>query len=455
MLRKGENIVSSVYLGTRKLSAVYQGERKIFPALISTTTGHENSPWTYSLPNRSRTTTPYTQYNYQDGTYTRTYGTPVTQNETAVISYADPNMWYYYANNSYREKSRVPIYTFSDGTFYEGESEVIREYGVDVSIWQYNDPIRTRQFIYQYSDVQKNGEFLQETAAEHLEYSGWSYNNLPNFRERIVTPYYTYSAYSPYEQRDGIPFYEQDNVKSSSTVWNYDYNLGKRSGVVTYIFDSGYSHNVTGVVQDYISKQTIDTGEYDGGECDMATFEYVDYKQQYDLYTWATSPSPTSSGLYNGPARRQKIEGLCGWVRSWSDWTNTGQLCDASGNLGYSCDGEWTVIYNRQARYYQFPDGSGVTATEYRAGAEYSRQQVHGQCGYMDPYSRAEVQYFGFSTEGQYEAYYSGLIGSIWRDENTGLYYASMSGTMLAEDGIYLINDTGSWQYSMYLNVLN
>lgn len=451
MLRKGESLITEIRKGMVKISAVYLGDHKVYPGLVSTTTGTEVTAWSYDLPYRSRTTRPYTQYAYQDGSTSRVYGTPTTESQVATITWEDPGVWYYYANNSYREKSRYPVYTFSDGVFFEGESETVREYGVDISLWQYNDPVRTKQVVYQYSDVQKQGPYYEETAVTTYEYSAWSYNYLPSYRYRIVTPLYVYTD----EMRDGNTFNEYDYVVSSSTTWQYDYPAGKRTGVTMYTFESAATHQVSGVVQYYLTKETIDTLEYDNGVCDPVTFEYVDYKQVYDNYYWQTQPSPTTTGLYDGAERRQRIVGLCGWVKGWSDWANTGQFCDASGNLGYSCDGEWTVVYYRQARYYQFPDGSDRTSTEYRAGAEYSRTKVHGQCGYVDPDARIAVPYTGYDSDSQYEAYYSGITGTLYLDNQTGIYYTTADGYTMADDGYYLIDDLGSWQFSDYLVVRN
>lgn len=455
MLKKGEAIISEVRKGTTKISQVYLGDRKIFPGLVSTTSGVEYSGWSYNLPYRSRSFTPYTQYNYQDGSYSKVYGTTQSESQIATITWEDPGVWYYYASNSYREKSIFPVYTFPDGVFFEGDSEVVREYGTDSSIWQYNDPVRTKQIVYQYTDTQKQGPLLQETAETTYEYSAWSYNYLPNYRYRIVTPMYTYSQYSPFELRDGDTFNEYDYVSNSSTYWQYDYPAGKRTGVTTYTFASGATHQVSGVVQYYITKQTVDSLEYDNGVCDPVTFEYVDYKQVYDNYYWQSQPSPTTPGLYDGAERRERIVGMCGWVKGWSLWENTGQLCNASGNLGYSCDGEWTVYYNRQARHYQFPDGSGRTATEYRAGTEHSRMKVHGQCGFIDPSSRIEVPFSGYDMYSQQAAYFSHIHGSLWLDNNNGQYYTSYDGDILASEGIYLIADLGDWEFSDYIVVQN
>ncbi|MDZ4058870.1 MAG: hypothetical protein U1D64_02385, partial [Bacteroidales bacterium] len=229
----------------------------------------------------------------------------------------------------------------------------------------------------------------------------------------------------------------------------------KRTGITTYNFESGEQHQVSGIVQYPTNIITIDNEDYDGGHCDNQTYEYVDYLQQRDIYYWPSAPSPTSGEWYNGTERRRKIEGQCGWVRAWTDWANNGQYCGSTGALGYSCDGEYSVVYNRQVRYYQFPDGSDITNTEYRAGSEFSRTQVHGQCGYIDPNLRIEIQFFGYDDLSTQLAYSSGISGSIWYDNTDNNYYTSAEGSTVAANGHYLIEDTGNWTTSDYIYINN
>jgi hypothetical protein len=144
---------------------------------------------------------------------------------------------------------------------------------------------------------------------------------------------------------------------------------------------------------------------------------------------------------------------MCGWVRSWTQWANNGQYCGETGSLGYSCDGEYTVIYNRQARYYQYPDGSGRINTEYRAGSEYSRELVHGQCSYVSPNARSEVMFTGYDQNSPFDAYNSGFSGSIWYDPLDGNYYNTFEGNVLVQGGYYLIENTGDWGSSDYIYI--
>lgn len=456
MLYNGSNITSDLFKGTTRVNFVYLGDVKLYPGLVSTASGITSTGWYYYLPNRSRTITPYTEYTYQNNTTSRVYGTAEFQLETANVSYIDPGSWNYFANNSYRSKFVTPVYTFSsDNTVMYGEDIETVEYGTDISEWQYNQHVRTKSVIYQYSDTQKAGPNLYEEATITYELYNWNYENLPIYRKRNAVPIYEFSLYEPHVLRDGDMFEIQDYVTNSSTSWEYDYVNDKRTGITTYNFESGAQHQVSGIVQYPTNIVTVDIGEYDNGACDYQTYEYVDYLQQRDVYYWPSAPTPTSTDWFNGPERRQKIEGQCGWVKAWTDWVNNGQYCGSTGALGYSCDGEYTVVYNRQARYYQFPDGTGRTGTEYRAGSEYSREQVHGQCGYINPNLRSEIEYFGYDAYSTQTAYSSSITGSLWYDNTDNNYYTTAEGSTVAANGHYLVEDTGDWTTSDYIYINN
>ncbi|MDP3387717.1 MAG: hypothetical protein Q8S24_10810 [Eubacteriales bacterium] len=454
MLKKGIDNIKDLFKGATRVKEIYLGDIKVYPGLINTTTGVQYSGWYYYLPNRSRTSTPYTEFAYQNNTTSRVFGNVQTHIETAQITHIDPGVWFYYSNNSYRKKMVSPMYTFSDNTVLYGEDIEIREDGVNITnVWTYNQHIRTKQIVYRYSDVDKNGPFLYEEGVISYEYYNWQYDNLPVYRRRNAVPLYTWSQYEPHEVRDGDMFEDKDYVTNYSTSWIYDYVNDKRTGITTYNFESGEQHQVSGVVQYPTNITLLDNEDYDNGACDNQTYEYVDYLQVRKVYSWPSTPTSTSTEWFNGPERRQKIDGMCGWVRSWSEWVNNGQLCGNTGALGYSCDGEYSVKYNRQVRYFQYPDGSGRTNIEYRAGSEHSRELVHGQCGYINPSARAEVQYFGFDENSPYDAYISGKTGSIWYDSFGGNYYDSFDGNTLALNGHYLIENTGNWSTSDYIYI--
>ena len=451
MLRKGLNIITDLFKGTSRVNSIYLGDVKVYPGLVSQVSGNQVTGWSYNLPSRSRSVTPFTTYTYQNGAVNTINGQTSTQTEQASYSLV-MGSWNYYSNNSYRIRFNTPTYTFSDITKY-GDDIEDRVRGVDIAEWQYNQHVRTKSVIYQYSDTQKAGPNLYEDAVISYEYGNWMYDQLPNYRYRNATPIYTFSIYEPSVMRDGDMFQQSDNVTTFSTTWEYDLANSKRTGVTTYNFVSTGTHQVSGVVQYATNVQIVDQEEYDNGACDYQTYEYVDYLQQRKIYTWPSSPSPTSGDWYNGTERRQKIEGQCGWVKAWTDWANNGQYCSSTGALGYSCDGEYTVVYNRQARYYQFPDGTGRTDTEYRAGSEFSREQVHGQCGCINPNLRSEVPYLGYDASSTQTAYSSGITGSLWYDSIDGKYYTSNEGTTEAANGHYLVEDTGNWSTSDYIYI--
>ena len=148
---------------------------------------------------------------------------------------------------------------------------------------------------------------------------------------------------------------------------------------------------------------------------------------------------------------------LCKTVeRVWTTWTRSGGYCDSAGTTdGYDCDGTSSIYYYQEVRYYQFPDGTGRTATEYRSSGEIAYQgERDGQCGYSAP--RIEITYYGFSS-GYHDylgAYNSGLTGSIWQSPSTSfMYYASEFGDTHATVGTYCTTKNADYASSIMLNV--
>lgn len=146
-------------------------------------------------------------------------------------------------------------------------------------------------------------------------------------------------------------------------------------------------------------------------------------------------------------------------VREWTNWELTGYLCNSAGTTdAYDCDGTYSVYYYQEARYYQFPDGTGRIDTEYRSnGTVASYAQEDGQCGYEA--SRIERVYYGYSPNQTYagyqEAYNSGITGSIWINTmNSSKVYASQFGDEHAPEGRYCTNKTGDWGSSSYISVV-
>lgn len=190
-------------------------------------------------------------------------------------------------------------------------------------------------------------------------------------------------------------------------------------------------------------KAVEDSGLYWNGACG-SNYYYVDYKKVRDKYMF-NDGYVTYGSYYNGESRSRRIDGSCGWVRGWTTWANTGSICNANGTVGqYSCSGDWSVTYYQQVRYYQYPDGTGRTNTEYRAGSEYNRVQIDGQCGYSSGPVRSEIPYYGYSEYETFDCYYSGYpsflqMGSLWIDIWTMEVFLHPTYNMYAQYGLYLV----------------
>ena len=190
-------------------------------------------------------------------------------------------------------------------------------------------------------------------------------------------------------------------------------------------------------------KTVEDSGLYWNGACG-SNYYYVDYKKVRDKYTF-NDGYVTYGSYYNGTSRSRRIDGSCGWVRGWTTWANTGYTCDALGNKGsYSCSGTTTVKYYHQERYYQYPDGSGRTQTDQRAGSLYSQENIEGYCGYSSYPVRSEIPYYGYSEYETFDCYYSGYpsfqqMGSLWIDIWTMEVFTHPTAMDYAQYGLYLV----------------
>ena len=416
--------------------------RSLLRKRVGTTSGQDVSAWSYpALGTRERTITPWTQSLWSDGTLdAKVYGTPTQDYEYASVSYAYGS-WSYYSDNSLRQRNVTPYYQFSDYTQY-GTVYTDTEYGslsYNYSAWSYYSDNSYRQRtvtpVYTYSDIIQYGtaSYPQEYGSLSYSYGTWTYYSNNSYRNRSETPVYTYSDDTKYGTA-GTSSNEYGSV--SYSAWSY--STSERSRVTYYTYDSGSTVKTGATVYEYatITYAEWDSSTYWNGACG-SNYYYVDYKKVRDKYTF--TDAVTYGDYYNGDSRSQRIDGSCGWTRAWTDWANTGQTCNASGTAGqYSCDGTYTVIYYQQVRYYQYPDGSGTTSTEYRAGAEYSRTQVDGQCGYSPTPQRTEYFYYGYDASGVADCFFSGLSGSFWRDDSSLFCYTTQTGSGQAADGYYM-----------------
>lgn len=406
MLKIGSQTIRAVYKGSSKIAVVFRGGTKIFPGVEYTNTGTDYSSWSY--PNsytRTRTLTQWSQDVYQDGTYgSKLYGTQTNQNETAGTSYSY-GAWAYSSANDSRERAVTPVYTFSDG---------VVNYGVQ------NNQI--------------------ESGIASYSYSAWSYYNQNQYRSRVITPSYSYS--------DGIvkqgTAYTSSNEYGSVSYSAWVYNGSQRTRNTIYTYDGGATTKTGPSVQETAS---VVTGVWDGstywnGACGT-DYYFIDYKKVRDEY--AFSDAKTYSSYYNGASRSSRVDGQCGWVRAWTDWVGTGYSCDANGTRNaYSCDGQQTVYYWQQERHFQYPDGTGRTGTEYRAGNPYSYNYIHGQCGYFASAPMTEIPYYGWHDYDAWECYNSGYpsfeqMGSLWLNDWTMELFTDPDGYYYAAPGVYLV----------------
>lgn len=150
---------------------------------------------------------------------------------------------------------------------------------------------------------------------------------------------------------------------------------------------------------------------------------------------------------------RRRYIGAKAIVKIWTEWAyNDYTMGDADGVVNQnSCDGTFYVLYRLQSRYFQFPDGTGREATEYRAGIEVDRAQYDGYCGYTEPL--LEYPYYGYSQFSYYGAWISTQTGTLWRSQYSQIGYTSADGTTLMPSGVYC-HHKGS-NYDVYSPSMN
>ena len=341
--------------------------------------------------------------------------------------------------------------------------------GTIVSDWSYTNGGETRsktltpwtQEVYQNytvgSYVYGTVTTVSQDATVSYNYGTWVYSNGYSSRSTTSTPRYswpdddiTYGGASTITQYGTLSY--------SAWIYNNDY----RERTTYYSYDGGSTVKSAGTDAEYaaVDYNYWDGSTYGGGYCGT-NYYYVDYKQVCTRYSWQKGdPDETYSAYSNGDSRSRRIDGSCGWVRNWTAWTNTGEFCNSSGTLGaYNCDGTYSVDYYRQVRYYQYPDGSGTTDTQYQVGSEHSRSQVDGQCGYT-PVSRSEVGYYSYSPDSPADAWWntsypSSYSGYLYWDDVQMSYFNSPTGNDYAATGYYITywNENGINQ-SMYLEII-
>lgn len=341
--------------------------------------------------------------------------------------------------------------------------------GTSYSAWSYSNDYRSRtatpwtQEKYQnntYGSVVYGTPVTQsEYALQKYLWSGYSYFNNNAYRNRTYTSTYEWSLDEPYVTSAPSGTSANEYGVQSISAWTYTDSI-TRTRNITYKYDNGNTVKAGGTQMDLgsIGYAIWDGSTYWNGVCG-SNYYFIDYKKVRDEYYWNYEPEVTYSDYYNGASRSRRIDGSCGWVKGWTTWTNTGEVSNAAGALNaYDCDGTYSVQYYRQVRYYQYPDGSGRTSTEYRGYGQYSRIQVNGQCGYYSP-SRTPLDYYAFSEwsqEDAWNAYIYGYAtsGTIWWDDWESKYYTDQNGSTYAQNGFYLTDIGGSPESSGFLLVM-
>ena len=302
MLKSGNNIITSLKVGNTAIKAVYAGTVKIYPDGIRVDSGTVYGAWVYNNAIRTRTVTNWTQEIYQDGTRGPVVNTPAAdQRETAVTSYRYGS-WDYYSDNSYRQRSRTIVYTFTD-TVRDGATDTVTENGTaSYGNWVYNVATRTRTVTYTYSDTSKAAAPESETAQVSTDWDGVTYQN-----GACGSSYY-YVDYkkvrSKYTFTDNVTYSDYRNGESrsrrleGSCGWIRDWRL------VSDWTNNGQTCNAAGVTNAYDCDGTYTVKYYQQERIRSYCFPDMSGETQ-------RSTEQRSSGVQHS---REQVDGCCGYV---------------------------------------------------------------------------------------------------------------------------------------------
>ncbi len=146
------------------------------------------------------------------------------------------------------------------------------------------DPQDPKLRLWHYSDINKNGRTTTEDAVITLEHDAWRYYNMPFKRWRIITPMYDWTN-PPVVQHEGTQYQEDDAPTNQQSTVEYDYINDKRTTSTIYTFSNADTWSGNPIVEDPVNVSIFSMEEYDNGECDMSTYEYVDNLQVRKHYT--------------------------------------------------------------------------------------------------------------------------------------------------------------------------
>lgn len=365
MLKNADKTITDVRLGSSQIQAIYKGSEKLYPSLVDTLTGERVGSWSYSGSNRSRVITPWSQAVFQNGTKGSVVdGSPRTASEGA--SSVVYGAWLYNwttTNNSTR--TRTVTHIWSDGATNSGGNQ--------------SETGGTRYLVSGGVSGSVNAGGTNSVAVQVASHDYWP-NTSGVFVQSVAIDGVTASATNGFAT----------SVSSSTITVTRAVNLTTNAinGTVDFAKAGFISASATGnnpAINQVANSRTTATEQdgYHNGVCG-ANYYFIDYPKLRTRYDWATGHK-TYDGWYNGTARSQRIDGQCGWSRAWTQWSRTGETSNTAGTLnGYDCDGTYKVTYYREARYLQYPDGSGRTSTQYRGNSVALRSLVPGVCGY-DP----------------------------------------------------------------------
>lgn len=365
MLRQANKI----YIGQSALKAVMRGRDKVYPGLVRTDSGINYSAWSYAGAVRTRTSTPWSEEVYQNGTTGGViYGVPSVQSENAVsTSYGT---WSYnWTITGSSTRTRATTHAWADGATSAGAAQtetggtryvVFDNYGGNIGAGDGSTSYRTVSHDYW-------GDLVQT-----VEITGVSVS-AGDFSVSVSGSRVTLSR--------GVNYSEQ---QIGATL------IGTKSGFITRQYEAVYQNANSISLTEYV----WDGKSYQDASCE--NFYSIDYEQRYKKCTWLVGSPTTSKESYRGAKRVQLISGQCGYTppitpekkRNHLTVSVYGETIFLNSNDNVASNVRCTIIYN-----------DGMLATmSLSAGTHETTKRISGV-------TSARIQNFLPSSDSTYEYY--------------------------------------------------
>lgn len=362
MLRQANKI----YIGQSALKAVMRGRDKVYPGLVRTDSGINYSAWSYAGAVRTRTSTPWSEEVYQNGTTGGViYGAPSVQSENAVsTSYGT---WSYnWTITGSSTRTRTTTHAWADGATSAGAAQtetggtryvVFDNYGGNIGAGDGSTSYRTVSHDY-WGDLVQTVEITGVSV-----YAG-------DFSVSVSGSRVTLSR--------GVNYSEQQ-IGATLT--------GTKSGFITRQYEAVYQNANSHTTTTETSAAKLNP------HC--SGYTYIYNQQVRDRFNWATG-HVTYSDWRAGSEIREYNSAKCGYTppitpekkRNHLTVSVYGETIFLNSNDNVASDIRCTVTYNNGMQTTMFLSAGTHETTQQISGVTYA------QIDYFTPPSDSTYEYY-------------------------------------------------------------